>query len=99
MTFDPNRGTMVFMSNEYIIEVQQQGEVTHFILVERSGSISRLTANPSGFMYCTKFKNKTRAEKVAMTIVGARVVPSFGGIVYSSKSSVSPKKADRIRRN
>lgn len=70
--------------NEYIIIVADK-----MVLVEKDRSISKTT----NFGFATKFKVKERAVKVANKIVGAEVVPSFGGFVYGTKRIVSPKQS------
>lgn len=78
---------------EYLIEVlNKQNEVTHVVNVNiknrKESSLS--IASESGYKYCTKFKNKATAIKVADQYEGSRVVPSFGGFVNSTKSAVAP---------
>jgi hypothetical protein len=70
--------------NEFIIVVGDK-----MVLVEKDRSIS-FTAN---FGFCTKFKVKDRAVRIANKIKDSKVVPSFGGFVYSSKYSVTPKQS------
>lgn len=77
---------------EYLIEIVQDEEVTHVVNVNiKNRKESTLSvASASGYQYCTKFKNKETAEKVAKKHAGSRVVPSFGGYVNSTKSAVAP---------
>lgn len=79
--------------SEYLIEVVQDGEVTHVVNVniKNRKETTLSVATQSGYQYCTKFKNKETAHKVAEKINGARVVPSFGGFVNSQKSAVAEK--------
>lgn len=72
--------------SEYLIEVNQNGRM-NVVVVQRAAKTTTLT---SDYKYGTKFKVKTRAEDIAKKIPGACVVPSFGGYVNSTKSSVSP---------
>ena len=78
--------------SEYLIEVLRDGQVTHVVNVNiknrKEATLS--LATQAGYQHCTKFKVKGEAEKVAKRIDGAQVVPSFGGYVNSSKSSVAP---------
>jgi hypothetical protein len=77
---------------EFLIEVLKGNEVTHVVNVNiknrKEATLS--VASESGYKYCTKFKNKETAKKVADKFEGARVVPSFGGYVNSQKSAVAP---------
>ena len=77
---------------EYLIEIVADGEVTHVVNVDiKDRKKSTLSvASESGYKYCTKFKNKETATKVAKKHEGSRVVPSFGGYVNSQKSAVAP---------
>lgn len=76
---------------EYLIEITDGTNVTHLVQVERDGVTSNVKATPSAYSFCTKFKVKSRAENVAKKIPNARVVPSFGGFVYGTKSNVAAK--------
>ena len=77
---------------EFLIEIVKDDEVTHVVNVNiknrKESSLS--IASESGYKYCTKFKNKATAEKVADQHKGSRVVPSYGGYVNSTKSAVAP---------
>lgn len=72
--------------SEYLIEVKQNGKM-QVVVVQREAKTTTLT---SDYKYGTKFKSKERAVAVAKKIPGANVVPSFGGYVNSTKSSVAP---------
>lgn len=76
--------------NEYLIEVLKNNEVTHVVTIQGDKSISLNVASETNYKYASKFKNKERAVKVAEKIDGARVVPSFGGYVNSTKTIVAP---------
>lgn len=77
---------------EYIIEVMKDSEVTHVVLVniKNRKEHSLTIASQAGYQNCTKFKSKPTALKLAEKIPNAKVVPSFGGYVYGTKSSVAP---------
>ena len=78
--------------SEYLIEVLRDGQVTHVVNVNiknrKEATLSAATR--AGYLHCTKFKVKGEAVKVAKKIDGAQVVPSYGGYVNSSKTSVAP---------
>lgn len=78
--------------SEYLIEVQEYGEATHVVIVNiKNRKEHTLTvASADGYLHCTKFKNKGTATKLASKIPNAVVVPSYGGYVRSTKSSVAP---------
>lgn len=79
---------------EYLIEVvDAEQEVTHVLIVniKNRKEWSLTSATKAGYEFCTKFKNKETAQKYANKINGARVVPSFGGYVNSTKSAVAEK--------
>lgn len=79
---------------EYIIEIIAGKDITHTVKVERDGTPSKLKVSTSAYEFATKFKVKERALKIAKGIPDSRVVPFFGGLVYSTKSSVAPKSRD-----
>lgn len=95
----------------YLIEiVSKTGTVEAVGSQERDKTVSWTKPTPSGYQYCTKFKNKVRAERVANRVAieyntrhqsscVAKVVPEFGGFVSGAKSTVAAPKADRVRRN
>ena len=78
--------------SEYLIEVLKDGDVTHVVGVDIKKRTSHhlYPATKQGYNDATKFKVKQRALDVAKKIPDARVVPSYGGYVESSKSSVAP---------
>lgn len=76
---------------EYFIQIKKGNEVTHVVTMAADRKTPTLAvATTEGFKYASKFKVKDRALKVASKIQGAEVVPSFGGFVNSTKSSVAP---------
>ena len=75
---------------EYLIEIRINNEVTHVVNVEKDKRINKMVASATNYMYCSKFRVKERALKVAKNIPNAVVVPSFGGFVTSTKTSVAP---------
>lgn len=77
---------------EYLIEVLRDDNVTHVVAVDIKNRTKHhlYPATESGYRDATKFKVKDRAIAVAKKIPGTRVVPSYGGYVESSKSSVAP---------
>lgn len=78
--------------SEYLIEIVKDNEVTHVAIVDikdrRKHSLT--IASAAGYKHCTKFKSKSTAIKLAEKIDNARVVPSYGGYVNSTKSHVAP---------
>lgn len=78
--------------NEYMIEVLTNNEVTHIVNREHSTKkISVVILTETNVKYSTKFRSRETAQKIAKNVNGARVVPYYGGIVNSSKTSVAPK--------
>ena len=76
--------------SEYIVQVKKNNEVTHVVIMAADRKTPTLTvASTEGFRYASKFKSKARAIKVAEKM-GGEVVPSFGGFVNSTKSTVAP---------
>ena len=77
---------------EYLIEVLKDGEVTHVVNVNiRDRKQATLSiASAAGYHHCTKFKVEKHAQKVADKFPGSRVVPSYGGYINSTKTSVAP---------
>ena len=77
---------------EYLIEIVQDTEVTHVVNVniQNRKEATLSIASAAGYHHCTKFKVEKHALKVAAKFTGSRVVPSFGGYVNSTKSSVAP---------
>jgi len=79
---------------EYVIEiVGVDGTVQYLVHVERDGRITMMRPSPAGYSHVHKWRVKARAEKVAMQVtppVGMtlRIVPTYGGFVYGSKSTV-----------
>jgi hypothetical protein len=80
--------------SEYIVQIQKNNEVTHVVIMASDRKTPTLTiASQQGFHYASKFKSKERAQKIADKVNG-EVVPSFGGYVNSTKSSVGPKQGN-----
>jgi hypothetical protein len=76
--------------SEYIIQVKKGSEVVSVVIMEADRKTPSLTAaTKHGFHYASKFKNKVRAQKIADKVKG-EVVPSYGGYVNSTKSTVAP---------
>lgn len=75
---------------EYIITTSAEQAIIH---VERDGRTTHLVPSVSAYRTCTKFKSKQRAELIAKKVPGAVVVPYYGVVVTSTKSSVTPKQS------
>lgn len=78
--------------SEYLIEIVTNDNVTHVAVVDIKDrkKHSLIIASAAGYKHCTKFKSKPTAIKLAEKIDNARVVPSYGGYINSTKSSVAP---------
>jgi hypothetical protein len=96
----------------YVIELVRRGgkEIIGVGLIERNKEMAWTNPTFSGYLYCTKFKDKQRAEKAAAKLeakyqlmkkdpsVTARVASEFGGPIKGDKGSVSEKQKDKVRR-
>ena len=79
--------------NEYIVEIFSGNNVTHVVSVEQQDrkKINVVQATESAYRYCTKFRNKQIAQKVADKVNG-RVSPYYGVVQMGTKDSVAPKQ-------
>lgn len=76
---------------EYVIEILLGDELVELLHVEKDGRFSRIPATPAGYAHARKFRVKARAEAYAAKCAHTtRVVGTYGGYVYGSKSTVAP---------
>ena len=84
---------------EYVIELLESGQVIALLHTERDGSHTKTRPTVDGYAHVSKYRVKARATKVADNYHNARVVPTFGGYVYGSKSTVMPLQSKVNRRS
>ena len=78
---------------EHVIEITEGTSVVALVHVERDGRITKTLPTPSGYSHVHKWKVKARAEAVLRRLspadqAAARIVQTFGGYCYGSKSTV-----------
>lgn len=78
---------------EFLVEVFVGNNVTHIVNVEQQDrkKITVVEATNSAYKYCTKFRSKAVAQKVADKVNGAKVSPYYGIVTSGSKTTVTPK--------
>jgi len=79
---------------EYVIEISKP-QATEMVSLSKGKTVTTTRS----IEFASKFKARARAEKIALGIQNAQVVPYFGGVVTSNKSNVPAPQADKIRRN
>lgn len=75
---------------EYVIELLNGATVVALVHKERDGHLTTVKPTPDGYMHVSKYRAKDRALVVADKYHNARVAATYGGYVYSSKSTVTP---------
>lgn len=74
-------------SSDWVIEVIRD-DVPYFAHIEKDGRISMVRATPASFGYVSKWRSLDRAKKILAKVPDGNLVQTFGGYVYSDKSSI-----------
>ena len=78
---------------EHVIELLEGSNVIALVHVERDGRVTRVPATPAAYSHVHKWKVKSRAEAIVRKLSpedqrAARIVSTWGGYCYGSKSTV-----------
>lgn len=84
---------------EYVIELLNGTEVVALVHQERDGRVVTVKPSPAAYAHVSKWRVKTRAERVAGAFPNARLAATYGGFVYGAKSSVAPVQSKINRRS